>query len=126
MALATLGHMRSRVFSAAVLGLSALAAGAPLGAGCTSPPGLPLPPPIASVGAPGADGRGVVEGTAKALAYVHVLNQDTDRGKITRAGEQGAFRVELEAAMGDTLVIWQERDGDSGERVERQVPVPTP
>jgi hypothetical protein len=113
--------MRRRAFLAVVLGSSAL-----LLPGCSSTPTLPLPPPVVSVGAPSLQGLVVVAGSANPLAYVHVLNQETDQGKITRASAEGAFRVEIEAAFGDTLVIWQERDGDPGERTELSVPAATP
>ena len=120
--------MRRRAVLAAVLGLAALPTGAlpaPL-AGCSSTPTLPLPPPVVSVGAPSAEGLVAVEGMANALAYVHVLNQASDQGKIARASALGAFRIELAASAGDTLVVWQERDGDTGERSEHVVPAPTP
>jgi hypothetical protein len=120
--------MRRRAVLAALVGLSSLPAGTlPTAlAGCTSTPTLPLPPPVVSLGLPSLQGLVVVEGVANPLAYVHVLNQVTDQGKIARASELGAFRIELEARSGDTLVVWQERDGDSGERSEHVVPTPTP
>ena len=120
--------MRRRAVLAALLALAVAPAGllpAPL-TGCSSTPTLPLPPPVVSVGVPSLQGLVVVEGMANELAYVHVLNQDTDQGKIARASEVGAFRIELEARSGDTLVVWQERDGDTGERSEHVVPTPTP
>jgi len=99
----------------------ALAAGSL--AGCGSTPTLPLPPPVALVGAPNAQGLVRVEGEAIDRAYVHVFNQELEAGRTERADELGHYVVEIEASAGHRLVIWQEDDeGLSGERVERVVP----
>ena len=111
--------------SALLLALSlALAAPAVLGsAGCGSTPTLPLPPPVASVSAPNAQGLVQVEGEANEQAYVHVFNPQLDRGRTERADQAGRFSIEIEASVGHKLVIWQEdEDGLTGERVERIVP----
>lgn len=94
--------------------------------GCTSTPTLPLPPPVAVVHAPTAQGLVMVEGEANVRAFVSVFNQHTEAGRITRADMRGHFQVEIEASVGDTLVIWQERDGLTGERTEQNVPAPSP
>jgi hypothetical protein len=67
-----------------------------------------------------------VEGQANEEAYVTVLNESTDTGKIGRADIEGHFAIEIAASVGDTLVIWQETDGISGERNEQIVPAPLP
>jgi hypothetical protein len=106
---------------AALLG-SVLAA---LLAGCGNTPTLPLPPPLAVIGAPSLEGLVTVSGQANEDAYVTVLNQQTESGKITHAEADGHYTVEIEAESGDVLVIWQERDGIAGERTEQTVPEAT-
>jgi hypothetical protein len=97
------------------------------GASCISTPTLPLPPPVASVSSPNAQGLVRVEGEANERAYVHVFNQQLDRGRTERADESGRFGIEIEGSVGHTLVIWQEDEGGlDGERVERVVPPQTP
>jgi hypothetical protein len=93
---------------------------------CGSTPTLPLPPPVASVGAPSLQGLVRVEGQANEEAYVTVLNETTDSGKIGKADVDGHFAIEIAASVGDQLVIWQELDGISGERNEQIVPAPLP
>lgn len=95
-------------------------------AGCGSTPTLPLPPPVASVGAPNAQGLVRVEGEANERAYVHVFNEQRDEGVVDRADDAGRFAIEIEASAGETLVIWQEDEGLSGERIERIVPEAAP
>jgi hypothetical protein len=53
---------------------------------------------------------------------VTVFNAQRDEGVVDRADETGHFVIIVAAAAGETLVIWQEEDGLSGERVERIVP----
>lgn len=103
----------------------AVALSAPLQS-CGSTPTLPLPPPVASVGAPNLQGLVRVEGQANEEAYVTVLNENTDTGKIGRADVEGHFAIDIAASVGDKLVIWQETDGISGERNEQIVPAPVP
>lgn len=96
-------------------------------AGCGSTPTLPLPPPVAIVGFPNAQGLVRVEGDANERAFVHVFNQDLDAGRTERADDLGHFVVDIEAAVGHTLVIWQEDDdGLTGERLEQVVPGAAP
>lgn len=109
--------------------LLALACTAPLAltgaAGCGATPTLPLPPPVASVSAPNALGLVMVEGNANARAFVYVYNVELDEARGERADVGGHYAIEMPAAIGDTLVIWQEdQDGLEGERVERVVPGP--
>lgn len=92
-------------------------------AGCTATPTLPLPPPVASVSTPNAQGLVRVEGQINDRAFVHVFNQDRDAGRTERADDVGHFVVDIEASAGHTLVIWQEDDeGMTGERIEKVVP----
>jgi hypothetical protein len=102
---------------AAALALGVLAAAAALGA-CNAPT-IPLPPPAALV-AEGPDGEGMVtvRGSVLAGAYVGVLNVRTERGVIVRADAAGAFEVRIEAAVGDTLQVWQQQGNDRGPLVE--------
>jgi len=93
---------------------------------CVNTPTLPLPPPVASVGAPNLQGLVRVEGQANEEAYVTVLNENTDSGKIGRADVEGHFVIDIEASVGDSIVVWQELDGVSGERTEQIVPAPLP
>jgi hypothetical protein len=95
-------------------------------AGCGTTPTLPLPPPVATVGAPSLQGLVRVEGQANEDAYVTVLNTQTDLGRIGKADNSGYFSVEIEAQAGDKLEIWQESDGIEGEHIEQLVPAPSP
>lgn len=89
--------------------------------GCGATPTLPLPPPVASISS-SMQGLVVVEGQVRSLAYVSVFNERTESGVITRADTEGYFAAEIEGLAGDTLNIWQEFDGETGER--RQIVVP--
>ena len=111
---------RSRLFSttAAVLALLAVL----LCSACTTTPTLPLPPPVASVGLP-VDGFADVEGQVHALAYVSVLNEQSDQGVITRADGEGHFKTRIEAKSGDLLTIRQDLgDGEPSEQKQLIVP----
>ncbi len=92
-------------------------------AGCGTTPTLPLPPPVASVGE-AKNGLVVVEGEVLPQAYVSIFNERTEGGVITRADLGGVFSAELEADTGDELTVWQERDGETGERKLIVVPGP--
>jgi hypothetical protein len=93
---------------------------------CSNAPTLPLPPPVAEVSPPDAQGFALVEGEVAPRAFVSVFNLRLESGVITRADTQGTFSVEIEAVVGDTLTIWQESDGETGERKETVVPGPEP
>ena len=89
---------------------------------CTTTPTLPLPPPVASVGLP-QDGFADVEGQVHALAYVSVLNEQSEQGVITRADGEGHFKTRIEAKSGDLLTIWQDLgDGEPSEQKRLIVP----
>lgn len=91
--------------------------------GCNAAPTLPLPPPAVSMlGAPNMQGLVQLVGDAPARSYVSAFNSRTESGVITRADDQGRFTIEIEAAEGDFLTLWVERDGETGERVDVQVP----
>jgi len=121
--------MRQRALTLALrhvlLGLLVALLATPLQS-CVNTPTLPLPPPVASVGAPNLQGLVRVEGQANEEAYVIVLNENTDLGEISRANLEGRFSIEIAASAGDLLVIWQESDGVSGEHTEQTVPAPMP
>jgi hypothetical protein len=104
-----------------VIGL-VLVLSAALFCGCNSAPTLPLPPPVASVSKPDMQGFALVEGEVNELSYVFVFNESMDDGVITRADDHGVFSVRIRAASGDHLSIWQEFQGQSGERKETIVP----
>jgi hypothetical protein len=89
---------------------------------CGTTPTLPLPPPVASVGAPSLQGLVKVEGAANDDAFVTVFNTATEQGKIGRAASDGRFAIELEAQAGDRLDVWQESDGIESEHAELIVP----
>jgi hypothetical protein len=89
---------------------------------CGTTPTLPLPPPVASVGAPSLQGLVTVEGSANEEAWVTVLNTSTEEGKLGRANKLGRFAITIEAEAGDKLDVFQEVDGVSGEHAELIVP----
>jgi hypothetical protein len=92
--------------------------------GCNTVPTLPLPPPVASVGEPDTQGLVLVEGQVSPRAFVSVFNERSESGVITRADLEGYFAAELPATSGDLLTIWQEIDGETGERKHVVVPDP--
>ena len=95
---------------------------AALFAGCNTAPTLPLPPPVATVSRPDMQGFALVEGEVNENAFVFVFNETMELGVITRADDEGSFSVRIQAIAGDHLSIWQEFQGDSGERKETVVP----
>ncbi|MFT3922866.1 MAG: hypothetical protein QM778_10055 [Myxococcales bacterium] len=111
--------MRRRSWLLALLSLAAL----PAVGGCGTTPTLPLPPPVASVGQ-SVNGLVLVEGQVLPRAFVSVFNERTEAGVITRADMEGAFSAELEGEVGDVLTLWQEHEGDTGERKTLVVPAP--
>ncbi len=97
-----------------MLGAALLALGVIAG-GCSTPT-LPLPPPSAlTATAPDADGVVTVEGDVLPGAFVLCLNEETERGVIVRADEDGHFVLQIEAESGYSLTVWQERGSDLGE-----------
>jgi hypothetical protein len=100
----------------------ALAIASGIFAGCNSAPTLPLPPPVTEVSVPNTQGLVEVTGQVNSRAFVVVFNERTESGVITRSDLKGDFSVEIEAAIGDLLTIWQESDADSGERKQTVVP----
>ncbi len=114
--------MRRRLLALPLLLLSALPFMGGV-AGCGATPTLPLPPPVASV-SESKNGLVLVEGEVLPEAFVSVFNERTEAGVITRADPQGVFMAEIEGEIGDRLSIWQERDGEVGERKELIVPTP--
>jgi hypothetical protein len=94
--------------------------------GCGSTPTLPLPPPVATVGAPSLQGLVRVEGQANDDAYVTVFNEATNDGEIQQADGEGHYAIDIAAEAGDRLLIWQELDGVPGERSSQIVPEAAP
>lgn len=90
--------------------------------GCNTAPTLPLPPPVVDVGAPNLQGLVRVSGEVVPRAFVYVFNQRLELGVITRADDEGLFEVEVRAEPLDVLWVWQELDGETGERKETRVP----
>jgi hypothetical protein len=90
---------------------------------CTTTPTLPLPPPVASVDLPDSEGFALVQGQVQALAYVSVLNENSDEGVITRSDNEGNFKTRIAAESGDLLTIWQDLgDGVASEQKHLTVP----
>jgi hypothetical protein len=89
---------------------------------CGTTPTLPLPPPVAIVGAPSLQGLVTVEGQSNDEAWVTVLNTTTEEGKIGRADKVGHFAIAIEAEAGDKLEVFQEIDGIAGQHAELIVP----
>lgn len=83
--------------------------------GCNTTPTLPLPPPIAMADTPDEQGFALVRGEAKSRSYVSILNERTDQGVITRAGDDGKFEARIAAKSGDPLTVWQQIDGETSE-----------
>lgn len=99
----------------------ALAVGGTL-VGCLAPT-LPMPPPSRPlVSAPNADGLIKITGVVNAHARAFVQNDRTSEIVGQRTGASGRYQVEMEAEVGDTLLIWQTLD--TIESQVREVVVP--
>lgn len=92
-----------------------------LAASACNAPTLPLPPPTALVSELSAEGTVTVTGDALPDAYVSCLNARTDDGVIVRTDGNGHYALEIAAAAGDTLSIWQHIGTDTGPIVTRVV-----
>lgn len=90
--------------------------------GCLSPT-LPLPPPARpDVSPPSSSGIATVRGRVPGRTTAIAQNLDNGRlvGQVT--GGDGAYVLSIEAAIGDTLVVWY-RDGlDNSGQVTVTVP----
>ncbi|WP_437283638.1 hypothetical protein WME90_21925 [Sorangium sp. So ce375] len=93
------------------------------GAACLSPT-LPLPPPEpADTMRPSADREGVwqISGNCSPGARVSLFNERTQRGVIEDDTDgNGRYHLEIEAQVCDTLLVWQELEGNGGEQSEAQ------
>lgn len=92
-------------------------------AGCLSPT-LPLPPPHAEVNPPDTDGMVFVTGKALEQAYVACLNEDLEKGVITRSDSDGFYSLEVEGRVGDQLTLWQIRGTEHSQFTYLEVPPP--
>lgn len=90
-------------------------------------PTLPLPPP-AEPNISGPDEAGLVHlsGNVHANAWVFALNRQSNAGTFQGTGPDGAYALTLPAAVGDTLVLWYESDGDVSESLLVEVKPPKP
>ena len=91
--------------------------------GCLSPT-LPLPPPQADVTAPNAQGLVFVTGRSLEDVYVACLNEDLEKGVITRSDNDGFYSLEIEGRVGDQLTLWQIRGAEHSELTYVKVPPP--
>lgn len=115
--------MRTRSLAPWLLGLLTLLA-VPA---CTSAPPLPIPPPaIDAVSIPDAEGLVTVRGTGNADVFVGCINAETREGVIAPTDAVGRFELQIPAARGDTLLLFQLTDDGRGALVERLVGGPRP
>jgi hypothetical protein len=84
--------------------------------GCAAPT-LPIPPPTALVSAPDATGLVTVTGHADPMAYVFVLNENTEQGIIVHADPAGAFTVRIAASLEDAITVWQMIGNEAGQQL---------
>lgn len=101
-----------------MLAICALAAACVLG-GCSAPT-LPLPPPAALSVSPVDPATGLVTISGEVLpsAFVSCLNVRLESGVIVRADAAGRFSLQIAAQVGDSLLVWQQIDGDHGPQTE--------
>jgi hypothetical protein len=105
-----------------------LAAVALLGlvAGCNSTPTVPVPPPeFCGISAPDEDaGTAVVtcEAGQTARNIALVFNDDLGHGVMQETNDAGAFSAEVEANVGDTIIIQMKYDDRLSAEVVEFVP----
>ncbi|XXY23538.1 hypothetical protein WME88_28395 [Sorangium sp. So ce216] len=96
----------------------ALATSLLAGAACLSPT-LPLPPPepADTIRPSSVEGMWQISGNCTPGARVSVFNERTQRGVIEDdTDNNGRYHIEIEAELCDTLLVWQELQGEgSGE-----------
>lgn len=86
-----------------------------LGEGCAAPT-LPIPPPTALVSSPDASGFVTVSGMASADAYIFVLDEERQAGIIGHADPTGNYSLRIQAAIGETITVWQMIGSQAGEQ----------
>lgn len=95
--------------------------------GCTagSSPTLPIPPPLAVASSPNASGIVTIRGEgAIAGALVAAYNEELGAGVIGEAEADGSFELQLTAAPGDSITVWQRVGTDTSGLLSLVVPEP--
>jgi hypothetical protein len=82
--------------------------------GCANTPTVPVPPPeVASIEESAGTGYFIVSGSAGATKdgdVILVFNDDLGTGVMVLAEEDGSFTLEVEAEIGDELVVQVKRE----------------
>jgi hypothetical protein len=92
---------------------------------CNSSPTVPLPPPeVINVTAPDEYGFVWVMGESEYGVddIALVFNEDSEEGSMSPVLSDGSFEIEIEAEVGDTLVIQIMHDGVLSEEAVETVP----
>lgn len=65
-----------------------------------------------------------VTGKSLEQVYVACLNEDLEKGVITKSDDEGFYSLEIEGREGDQLTLWQIRGAESSEFTYLTVPAP--
>lgn len=91
--------------------------------GCLSPT-LPLPPPNEpTVTGPNSEGWARLRGSAPKGSWITAYNRNLALGYIQDVPE-GAYDFEIQARVGDEIVLWYEIGGDESLPVEFKIRPP--
>ena len=82
---------------------------------CLSPT-LPLPPPSEpTISGPDETGTVRLSGRVRPTAWVFALDRANQLGVFQAAEADGSYALELQAQVGDEIVMWYEIDGEGSE-----------
>ena len=65
-----------------------------------------------------------VAGRSLERVYIACLNEDLEKGVITKSDDDGLYSLKIEGRSGDQLTLWQIRGTERSEFTYVTVPVP--
>ncbi|MCP4606717.1 MAG: hypothetical protein GY847_40450 [Proteobacteria bacterium] len=93
---------------------------------CNSSPTVPVPPPeMWEVWPPNDEGYSVVIGqpdSAEEGDMALVTNEDLDLSEMEKVESDGSFEVEIEADIGDTIVLQILHNDSVSKKTQKEVP----
>jgi hypothetical protein len=109
----------------AAIALAALPLLLAIATGCNSTPTVPVPPPeFCGITTPDASGIAVVScdagQTARNIALVY--DEDWGQGVMQETNDDGSFSAEIEATVGDTVIVQIKYDDRLSAEVYMTVP----
>ncbi len=92
---------------------------------CDNTPTVPVPPPEMVMVMPPSSGVAMVVGPSGAASeddVVLVFNEDQGIGVMTTAEKDGSFQTEIQATVGDLLIVQIKRDNILSREEAHEVP----